>query len=333
VSNFYLTAARGRVIVPMLSDGAYSVEGVEAASGISIFTKTYNGVDPAPPGQATPLGSPVPNAIGPYPLSGDPFRIDVVDVAYLDTFSIPGFTITMPKTTTPGASAHATVTAASGTTAPQSYQILNLTTGKVSDAVHQLDVRIGDRLLILSSNDYAEPTDRISLVFNESLKIAKIAEAKDLFHLEQNYGPDANGVDVWRDVSALATYQFDSGRRITLTFPSELQRGVQYRFVVAAILSDEGTPPLTVAQQTGGEPLYLKFMIRKPKGNILSAEEPFTLSNGVVRDMALDGNLLLISALNGGISAYDISNPAALSAKPPNAATPIARARALPESG
>jgi RHS repeat-associated protein len=333
-SNFYLTANRGRIIVPAISGQPFTVEGVEAASGISIFTKSYTGIDPAPPGQATLLGSPVTNVAGPYPLAGDPFRIEVVDVPYLETMSVPGFTITMPKTTTPGATVSASVAPPSGTTAttPQ-YKIFNITTAKVSDFTHRIDVRVGDRLLIVASNDSAEPTDRISLVFNEAIKIASDAALPTLFRLEQNYGPDKSGVDVWRNVSALATYRFDSGRRITLTFPSELQRGVPYRLVVESTLTDEGTPPLNIGKQTGGEPLYLPFMIRKPKGSILPVDEPFTLRNGVVRDLALDGNLLLVSALDGGISAYDISDPAALSAKPPNAAIPIARARATPEGG
>src|SRR5205085_1545432 len=44
-------------------------------------------------------------------------------------------------------------------------------------------------------------------------------------------------------------------------------------------------------------------------------------------------NLLFVSSLDGGIAAYDISDPASLSATPPAAARPIAKAPAFPQTG
>src|SRR4029079_12827623 len=61
----------------------------------------------------------------------------------------------------------------------------------------------------------------------------------------------------------------------------------------------------------------------KPAGDILHG--PFTIAKGNVRDLALDGNLLFVSANEGGLLAYDAGDGGRLDTKPP-----IARALALP---
>ena len=317
-SNFYLTAGHGRIVVPVLTNAAFTVEGVDAATGLTAFTTAYDGLAPSAPGTFTPVASPMPNPTGPYPVFARPMFVANVELllADEDLTSVPGLTVRLDSS-----SGKASVTRRAG--APATFRVRNLTQGGLDDGTadtRTVTAALGDRLLILGSGDSVDPTRRIEVVFNEALAV-DAAQLAAQIHLQQNHGTEAS--PDWRAVDALADYALDSGgRRVILTLPSELQRGATYRIVVDGTLRDTGDPSRALV----GGTMYLPFTIRKPKGDLLGA--PITLERGTVRDLALDGNILYVSAQEGGLLAYDVSDPAAMLTKPP-----MARAAAFPESG
>ncbi|MEA2572468.1 MAG: hypothetical protein QOI24_4469 [Acidobacteriota bacterium] len=339
VSNVYITASQGRVVIPIIANQRFRIEGVEAASGLSVFTKDYEPLAPVPVDTATVISAPGQSNIGPYPVFGDPFRVIVSDLAYLSDTTVPGFNLTFQKTQE-GSPSTTVLDVAPNPNVAQTYRVLDVTKGTISgETDHKLTVSIGDRVVIVASNENVEPTDRVSIVFNKTLAATTPAQLEPLIKLQQNYALPSDPKKNWVDLH-YATYTIDSGRRVTLKFPTELQRGGHYRLVLDATIADTTpvdltatppTSPITLGRQTGRENLYLEFKVRAPRGEILPSDQPFTLARGVVRDMALDGNLLFVSSLDGGIAAYDISDPASLSAKPPNTARPIARASAFPQ--
>jgi RHS repeat-associated protein len=333
-SQFYLTAGHGRIVVPVVSNAAFTVEGVDAATGISNFTKAYEGVPPGAAGVAPILPTPQPNTAGPYPLFASPARVEVIDVpvAGTDIKSIPGFTINLPSTAS--GSGLAAVTAA---TTPKAFKILNMTTGAGDTATsanqRQIAASVGDRLVIITSAEDVDAGSEISVVFNEPIVVPSATAAdfdvqmRKLFTLSQNTAPPG-AAESWRDVSALTSFRVDSGdRRIVAEVRGELQSGGDYRLRLSQNITDTATTgALGLAQTTGSaaKDIDLRFTFRAPQGQVGSAA---TLSSGVIRDLALDGNILFVSALSGGILAYDVSDPGALAYK-----TPFARAQAFPET-
>ncbi|MFP5245735.1 MAG: Ig-like domain-containing protein, partial [Thermoanaerobaculia bacterium] len=223
----------------------------------------------------------------------------------------PNFKVRLDKTTK-----KVTVTRSGET--PKSFDVLNLRTGDKgtgNEATREISSpsQIGDRLLLTSSADSVFPTREIQVVFNEAIYFGDDAPAEDLkdyIWVEKKVvtTDTTTGTEVvtWEEVvKDLVEYELDSGgRRVTIKLPVELQRGETYRVVIQGTIQDQADPdqrkPLI------GGTMHLPFSIRKPAG-LLGG--PFTLEKGAVRDIALDGNLFYVSALEGGLYAFDVSNP------------------------
>jgi RHS repeat-associated protein len=315
-SNFYLTAKRGRIVVPALTNAPFTIEGVDAATGITSFTKAYDGIPPADVGTFTPVPSPMPNASGPYPVFGNPMFVQAIDldVVDFDYAIVPGLSIKLPPT---GGSAIATRTAGG----PAKFGMLNVNQG-VWQPVNALPTQPitaarGDRIVIFGLVDQVEPVRQIEVVFNESIAYnGDPTTLAPLIKLRKNEAPGTS-LPVWTDVPV--DYTVDSGaRRVILTLRGELQRGGEYEVWLSSAITDVASPPLGLGQTAsggGGFDIELPFNIRKPKGELLGG--PFALTQGTVRDLALDGNVLYVAATDGDLLAYDVSDPAALDKFPP----------------
>lgn len=317
VSNFYLTAKRGRVVAPFLTNTPFYVEGVDTATGMTEFKTQYEAQPPAQPGTIQPLAPPMPNPSGPYPIFAKPFSVDIVEIPIADEefHPIPGFRLKLN-----GNSSVLTVSRQNAN--PKSFSVVNLengTTGSGSGYVRTLsDTKVGHRVLITSSADTVEPTREVQIVFNEAIDYdtENLENLKDFFSLEKDEAPTGSTTPDWQSVDGLVEFDVDSGdRRVTMTLPGELQRGATYRVVIQGTLADQGVGNKTIV----GGTMYLPFSIRKPAGDVLG--EPIELKAGVVRDLALDGNLLFVSALEAGLQVYDVSNPANLASLTPLATT------------
>ncbi|HWW62849.1 MAG TPA: hypothetical protein VN181_15855, partial [Thermoanaerobaculia bacterium] len=329
-SEEYVTAGRGRVLVPVLANRAFTIDGVDAATGITLFSKTYDGVPVAPPGTATGILPPQPNSGGPYPVFGSPFNIQIVEITRaIDRIEpLPGITIETPFATS--ADSGAVIVrfndAARVGDPPRHLQVLNIRSGDLStlgSTSVTIDAAVGDRLALFITAEAIEPRADLSVIFNEAISIPSgnvDEELRRLFVLEHNVS------GAYRSVASQTTFSVDSGyRRVRLH--AQLQSGGEYRLRLNKQIRDEfgGSPDLALAQPKGGDAkdLDLYFSVRKPKGDLRG---PIALSRGTVRDLALDGNLLLVSALEGGLLAFDASDAANINGMP------FARAIALPDA-
>ncbi|MGZ7031885.1 MAG: DUF6531 domain-containing protein, partial [Thermoanaerobaculia bacterium] len=140
------------------------------------------------------------------------------------------------------------------------------------------------------------------------------------------------------DITAQVTFTTDSGgRRINIVLPSALQREAVYRVTLQPDIADviNNAPGLKLGQGTidnggvltpagGGNALSLVFHVRKPAGplGVFTAAQ-----SGLISGMDLAGNVLFVAAQDGGLLAYDVSNPAALG----TSAIPIASMPGQPD--
>lgn len=316
VAHYYFAEGRGRVAVPVRTNVPFTVVGVDASTGLEAFTRVYDPIPASDSGSIVDVGDAQTDSTGPAPIFGSPFRIEtfVLEVEDLPIESIRGFEIS----------------AANGRVSIRSAErgsLLNVTRGQL---VHfdgdeaTVEASIGDRFVIMAGAREVDPAASVSVVFDDELEEALTpVTLHDLVSIEL-YDPPTES---FTRIDGALTYKFDSGRRITVATSGSLVRGGRYRLVVSERLKNRSG--LSVGQvveaagNTAGlsEPLYFEFSVRAPKGEVGSFDLPEE-SNGRVRDQALSGNVLLIAAGQGGIVAYDVSDPAALSA----AAAPIQRA-------
>lgn len=295
---FYLAEKRGTIAIPVLIGRQFTITGVDAATGLDAFTHTY---DPVAEAGAVPLANPNPDRTGPYPVFASPFRIETLDVAVADVplTSIRDFTVELHN-------GIITATSSIGRT------MLNATRGTVDtlpgDGL-RLEGAAGDRIILFAKEENVDPHTAFSVTFDEPLDTTDLAS---LFTLETSPGATTPYV---RITGALRITTDSGGRRIHLQPPASLTRGNRYRLAISPNVRN--TSGLSIGQQlhangtiTGGltEPLYLELTVRKPGDAITS----FEIAEGHIRDQALLGNVLLIAAGEGGITAYDVGNPAVM---------------------
>jgi RHS repeat-associated protein len=300
-STMYLVSSLGRAVFPVIPGAAFTVEGVDTGTGLTSFRSAYDGLAPPAAGSFVEVSSPVPNPTGPYPVFARPMYVQLADLHARDAVQVPvrGLSVVLPS-----GSGDAVVTRTGA--APAKLAVRNVRTGTFSSLLDEsprtIAAATGDRILVYGSTENVDPASRLELVFNEPVA-ANESTAGDFIVLEQKNGTS------W--VPVPVDYELDSGnRRVWIVLRGELQRGGEYRVMIKGSLADVAPEPLTV-----GTDIELPFTVRKPHGDLLGG--PFSLPDGTVRDMALDGNLLFVSATEGDLLAYDVSNPAALATKPP----------------
>jgi RHS repeat-associated protein len=341
-SEFYLTAGHGRVVVPVISKTPFTVQGVDAATGFTLFQHRYDGITPAAPGQVVGIPALEPNTGGPVPVFGDPFSIQTADVvAGVDSIkSVLGVTInTSWATSNDSGQVSVTLANPASTDPPRHLQVLNVRSGELTvDSSNSTSIaaKVGDRLIVFTQSERIDPRADLTVVFNEPIDVPASALASEeafqtymrgLFELQKNAAANPTDPANFQPMGAQTLFSLDSGNRRVLIH-ADLQSGADYRLRLKAGIADSYTGtggPLKLAQIPGGSALTdgidLYFAVRKPKGNLLT---PFALKHGNVRDLALDGNLLFVSAQEGGLYAYDASDPANLDT------TKLAWAAAIP---
>jgi RHS repeat-associated protein len=236
------------------------------------------------------------------------------------------------------------VTVTSSLPARTRVEILNLRSGvlEVRDdftGAIQMGAEVGDRLVFLIGEHDVDPSaSAITVVFSEPVAGSR-EELRRKFKLLVADDPDANEL-TFKAVPGFDDIAVNSGgRRITLAYRGSFQRGQRYRLELSSDIKDQDeVNRLGLGQKADGEAhaLHIDFTVRKPRGHMgdfdFVAEMPLDeLGNplGGVRDLAMTGNILLVSTMEGGILAYDASNPAKLAG---NAVQPIMKISPPPSS-
>ncbi|MFZ2493944.1 MAG: Ig-like domain-containing protein, partial [Thermoanaerobaculia bacterium] len=293
-SDRYLLDTGGRAVFPVLAGVPFVLQGVDLGSGLDVFERKYDGVPLPPAGSVSPIGSPMPNESGPYPVFGNPFFVHVVDVDAPGVAfeTVPGLTVEIPETSP--ASTLATIARTSA--APAQFGAINVTQSKLlplgTVAPRSIDASVGNRLIVFGSAADVAPTGRLEIVFNEAIDYGReLANLAKLVRLDKREG------SAW--VRVPVDYEADSGdRRIAILLRGELQRGGEYRLTLDASIPDTAPAPNT---KTLGFHVVLPFTVRRPHGKLTE----LTIPDGSVRDLALDGNLLFVAATDGDLLAYD----------------------------
>ncbi|HJT17855.1 MAG TPA: Ig-like domain-containing protein, partial [Thermoanaerobaculia bacterium] len=327
-SSLYLTEGRERVLVPFRAGVKFQVSGVDPATGLQSFTKLYDPLPGGEPVDAIELPSPIENTTGPYPVFTSPARVELLDLG------ADSLTLTSVRNIEAKLDGGSVTINPSSTPLPANtrVEVLNLNTGDLQAAADFRDsatvrmrASVGDRLLIIIGEQHADASDAVSVVFNEAIFIN--GDADGYLQSERLIKVLSRDLSTpgeeFADITKQVKFEADSGnRRIILHFQNPLQLGKQYRLVISRNIGDKagfgGTTDLRLAQRringTVGpqlsDDLHIDFATREPGGKIAS----FNLQQGAVRDLALAGNIALVSALDGGVQAYDVSDPATLDA-------------------
>ncbi|HEX2832541.1 MAG TPA: Ig-like domain-containing protein [Thermoanaerobaculia bacterium] len=356
----YMTERGGRVIIPVLTGKPFTVVGVDSSTGLTAFTKAYNPIPIGDPGAAVIVDNPQKNAAGPYPVFATPFRIETADLTAEETDieSIRNFKLRLDNervTLSPGDDP------LTGDIAIEMLNVTNgtFTSGKANET-HALAAKLGDRIVLLVAQENIDPYTSLSVVFSEAIYVdGQTADQIDTFlhnHFVLNRAPiPTQGAPLFTDITKQARFEVDSGgRRVTITLPSSLARDSIYRLTLKQTLADRAGSPdapqpgLRLGESTeerngervvigGGSDLHLEMSVRKPGGNIASFDirQGPDASFGMVRDLALNGNLLFVTALDGGVLAYDAADPASLDGSDGTQPLPVAivRGRESEDSG
>ncbi|MCI0479129.1 DUF6531 domain-containing protein, partial [Candidatus Uhrbacteria bacterium] len=324
---------RDRILVPIPQELPFHIIGVDPGSGLTVVDAPFDARPPDLPGEVGEVSLPSENDIGPYPVFVSPGRAHILDIN-ADSFedeSIRNLVVTYD-----GSSATARVkNAATALPDHTRVEILNLRKGVMfahddfkivgGAGIALPDVKVGDRLVFLIGDHDVDPSaSAITVVFSEPIFIGSQEELRDQFKLLIADDPTAESLS-FKPVTGLTNIAIkeDSGkRRITIDYPGGFKRGGRYRLELSEDIQDLDKTPLQLAQIKDGKPARLSFdfTVREPKGPLAA----FDIPSGSVRDLALSGNILLVSALDAGILVYDVSNPAALEPViPPDGTDPV----------
>ncbi|HUP60264.1 MAG TPA: Ig-like domain-containing protein [Thermoanaerobaculia bacterium] len=290
-ADFYLAEGRGRVAIPVLAGTRFKVTGVDTGLGVDVFNSTY---EPIAAGAVASLPSPQTDIEGPYPIYASPFRVEIVDVGD-DSLEVRDFTITV---------AGGQIKAATTLPVDVGISMLNVSKGRYDASRTSglaVEGAVGDRVVLFVAERDVDPNARLSVVFNEPIDTS--GDLSSRVKLKKG--------DV--DITSSATLRADSGgRRINIDLTSTLERGATYTLELHPTIADTSEAALRIGQVSGesvlSEPIRLELRVRAPADVLTS----FDLESGAIRDMAQSDNVLLLAALDGGLVAYDIANPAAM---------------------
>jgi len=332
VPDIFVMEGRGRVVVPGLLGTPFTISGVDSSSGLTLFSAAYDPVTIGEAGNVILIDSPNPDVRGPLPVYGAPFRVESADLHTAVT-RIPRFRLELASgvcTVTPIVDA-----AAERLAKGVRVQALNTRTGALSliatadenGAFSPLSVAAeqADRIIVLASATDVDPRSTISIVFNEGIALPSDFDGSE----EQDQEFLRSAIKLRQvapseaDLTEQTVFLVDSNnRRITLGVAAELVRGATYEVVLTPALEDSAGNPLargvvttgtTTVPSGGNQNIPLRFVVRKPDTKVRSFElQPAAGQSASLRDLARYGNVAFVSALEGGLLAYDLSDPAAL---------------------
>ncbi len=317
-------------VIPIITGLPFTVTGIDTNTGLTAFTRSYDPLPIGDPGDIAFIPSPQQNDGGPYPVYGTPFRVEILDldVEEIDITSVRNFKVRLENGSaqvSPGEDPLDGLT---------KVQVINASNGQYvsGTAASPLTVsaKRGHRIALIIEQFDIDPSLPMTIAFNESLYTGESGEdaaidqfLRDHVKVEQAPEPGPGGEPAFVDITAHARFERDSGgRRLNIILPSALQREAVYRVTLKSTLADrtsegaglklgQGTTPgpnNTFTPTGGGNDFHLTFHTRKPAGEL----GQFTVSDtGILRDMALYGNVLFTASVDGGLRAFDVSNPAA----------------------
>ncbi|HUR79583.1 MAG TPA: Ig-like domain-containing protein, partial [Thermoanaerobaculia bacterium] len=290
-AHFYLSEARGRIAIPVVMGRQFQIVGVDASTGLESFARVYDPIAIGDPGTVVKLPTPARDREGPYPITGSPFRIELVDVVAkdVDLESVRDFRVKLEN---------GVITATTTLDAARAVSMLNVSNSHFDPSRAgglKVGGEVGDRIVLLIGEVDVDPHAPLTLAFSEPVT------GTAAFRLT------LDGASIPVDA------RLDSGgRRVVFDLPASLQRGRTYRLEIAPDLADASGLRIGQTRDANGnagaplsEPLYLEFKVREPQGRVAS----FDLAAGAIRDQALNGNVLFVSAMDGGIVAFDVANP------------------------
>jgi RHS repeat-associated protein len=327
--------------VPIITGRPFTVYGIDRATGLQAFSRAYDPIPVGAPGDIVIIPSAQQNDGGPYPVFGGPFRVEILDldIEDVDILTIRNFRVRLSNDTVTVLPSDDPI---DGET---KIQLLNAKRGTsvngTAGSGATLPSKLGDRIVLLIEEKEVDASLPISVVFNEAIYLGETddLDAIDEFlhdhvKLEQAPQPPSGGQPSFTDITAHVKFTVDSGdRRLNAVLPGPLQRDAVYRLTLKGTLTDAtsegpglklgaGTVDVngTLSPVGGGADIPLLFHVRKPAGEIGS----FTASEtGIIRGMDLYGNALFVAALDGGLRAFDVSNPGAINGTAPMLGQPV----------
>ncbi len=346
VGERYIAESRGRIAFPIPSGVQFTVTGIDPATSLIAFEQTYSALPMGDPGIGTTIPNPATDFAGPHPVYGTPFRIEKV--------SAPPAGETLEVTTGLRLALSQTGNLIAEPLAPLSSEtkisLLHVPSGKVHNTLPATisGVKQGDGLIAMIEDKDVAPTTLLSVVLNEGLDLGEVDPGdgiavstylKTLVKLEAASPSGGSPVDLL----AGARLQLDSGnRRMTLLLPSPLPAGKDVRLTLSGDIQDRSGNGLGLGQvgQPDGsgeikpigprQDLVLHVSTRNPAGTIAQFDirQSGTSELGQIRELARYDNLMFVAAMDGGVLAYDLSDPAALDDSSETKPTPIAQAPA-----
>ncbi len=327
----YVAEAKGRIAFPVPAGTRFTLTGVDPATSLTSFQQTYDPIPLGDPGKGVVIASPTTDFNGPHPVFGSPFRVEIAEVPPAGVTLQSVRDIEMQLSTTGGM---LEVRGTGSITAATQVSVLNVNNGQhrgPQSLPVTMSAKAGDRIILMIDEKDVDPSSPLSIVFNEAIDVGTATtekevseELKKLIKFEQVPGGGAAPIDLLPQ----ALLRLDSnGRRVTILMPSALAAGEKFRLTLDTAIQDRSGNGLKLGQAgekgSGGAvtpigpspaPMQLAFETRGPKGNIgsFNIRQTPTGSFGMIRELSSYGNLLFVAAVDGGILAYDTSDPAML---------------------
>ncbi|MBW3565715.1 MAG: DUF2235 domain-containing protein [Acidobacteria bacterium] len=312
VDSLYVDQNDGVVAFPMVTGQPFTVIGVNTQTALKSFEKLYDPLTPTDPGTPFVLDPPDTPGTGPFPLFGTPFSIDQTEIEAIDqvTGSLGKFELQIDK-------GIASLALPATGIEDDDLTLVNFTTGKRDSKIDgglSVKVGVGDRLGLVSWKHGVSDDALISVVFDQAIEAGDSADpvAVDAF-LRNRLKVYADG----EDVSSSVRFRIDSsGRRITAEPLARLRAGTGYYLVLQPNLVG-AVSGLKIGQRKDEEgnlsagltqDLYLPFNVREVGGTLGA----FELSEGAIRESLLIDNILLMSARDAGILAFETTDPATI---------------------
>ncbi|MEO8033986.1 MAG: Ig-like domain-containing protein, partial [Acidobacteriota bacterium] len=326
---------RGEILVPVPANHKFTITGVNSATGLRQYSHDYDAVTtPGDPSVAVNVPAPNSENFGPYPVFASPARVAALDVSGQDIVdgSVRNLSVVFDGKSAKFSSSSARLD-------PKTHvEVLNVNTGgrqftddfapKVpagspppspAPVAMQIAASEGDRLIVLIGGNDVDPNSALTVTFNEPVYLKDDDYYRTHFKLSVADKPDPKdptAVPKFSDISTLVQYSSDSGQRRVILKMSALAQGKIYRVTLSNDIGDTlglgGASDLHLGEVRKGPalatPLNLDFSTRAPAGPVAQ----FNIYDGGVRDLAMSGNMLFVSALQAGLLVYDASDPGSL---------------------
>jgi RHS repeat-associated protein len=353
IPDFTFTRRKNCVAIPILSDTPFTITGVDALTGLEIFKKVYPAIPVTDPGVSFPIENPNPDRTGPYPIYAVPFRVESLRMS-TDKYTSKGYELTLNTAgTTVTFNANPAGTATADKLKKKTLvRIYDVTKSNMSGEqfvtesetlTFTMAVDRHDDLIVYVGEDEVPPETSMNVVFSEPIDVGAIpsgataAVRENLIdtHLRQHLELKLLQDVLTTDLTEQARFSTDSqNRRLIITMPASLVRGGRYRLVLKKTLGDPTGNKLgehkdgngTAYGSGGTVDFSFEWVVRENPDQLLGHFQLKSYDGadrGMLRDLAKSGNLAFVAANDGGVLAYDLSDPGALNPNSTTGAQPL----------